>query len=35
MARAMRESCGMGAGGIRRLLGGGATSVQSAGAAPR
>jgi len=34
MARAMRESCGMGAGRIRRLLGG-ATSVQSAGPSAR
>jgi len=33
MARAVRECCGMGAGAVRRLLGGEATSVQSRGAA--
>jgi AraC-like DNA-binding protein len=33
MARAVRECCGMGAGAIRRLLTGEATSVQSRGAA--
>jgi AraC family transcriptional regulator len=33
MARAVRECCGMGAGAVRRLLSGEATSVQSRGAA--